>query len=257
MIKVAFVVTNEVYRMLQATAARHEQALPVYLRAAVFRDAQIAASAIEAQPAVGMPKLTRTKRDLLTLLQKHATINKGAPYLTTGQIGAALQQSDQAVYLNLRYLLRDGLIERGENLQRQGQPGAPFKTYSITELGARSLSDDQHRMTRAYDDLQERTQAAYSDLGQGNERPKPTTPQVDPSRVHNALRYIAMAQLGRAIESEADVDAMKATHARLCAAADSDVAAGAHTYDQILEKLTAKIESLGGQAAISASFNGA
>lgn len=257
MIKVSFAVLPEVYAMLQAASSRAGQVLPVFARDAVFTAAKVDISSIEAQPHMSAPHLTRTKRDILLLLQKHANENKGAPHLTTLQIIGALQQSEQSCYMGLRTLTREGLIERGENMPRKGLQGAPCKTYTISEMGSRVLSDDQNRIDRAHAEFQARSVAAYAALGQGPSPIAPARPPVDPARVHSLLRYIAMAQLGRAIDSEADVDAMKATHARLCQAADSDVAAGAHTYDQILEKLQAKIDSLGGQRAISIAFNGA
>lgn len=254
MIKVSFMVLPEVYRMLQVAAARASVALPVYVRDAVFQVSQIDAASLSAQPDTRMPRLTPTKRDILRLLQSYKAQNAGAPYMTTGQIKATLRFSDQGIYINVRTLLREGLIERGDNLSRTAEPGAPLKTYTITDLGDRSLSDDQARVQTANDDYNERSQAAYDALTPVPQGVRPDDRTFKPN-VHAALRYIAMAQLGRAIESEADVTAMRAAHVRLCEAADMDVTSGAHSYGQILEKVAAKIETLGGFDAISDRFN--
>lgn len=254
MIKVSFVVLPEVYRALQVAAAREGKALPVFAREAVFKTAQIDVSGFEPQPDTLGPKLTPTKRDALMLLQKAKLDNPGAPHLTTSQISDSLQQSDQSVYLNLRSMLRDGLLDRGENVIRSGNPGAPCKCYAISDLGSRVLSDDLGRLQRAHSEFQAQSQAAYAAIGQGNVQPKGNDQTYAP-QAHAMLRYIAMAQLGRSIESEADVETMKATHAALVQACDADVAAGAHTYAQILEKVTAKVEALGGVQAISDRFN--
>lgn len=251
--KVSFVVPFDVYRIIQACAARASLAVPVFVRDIVFQACQVDASALEAMPLASTPRLTATKREMLALLLKQKQTCPAEPYLTTMQISVPLQQSDQSVYINLRALLREGLIDRGGNIQRAGNPGAPFKTYAISSFGEACLTADQGRVEKVFKEFQERSQAAFNETVA--HAPHTLKPLVDPARVHNLLRYIAMAQLGRAIDSEADVDAMKATHARLCQAADSDVAAGAHTYDQILERVAAKIEALGGQEAISQRFN--
>lgn len=249
MLKVSFMCLHEVYAVLQANAARAGLALPVYVRDLVFQGAKIDASQVAAQPETGMPKLTQSKRAILTLLQNH----KGTDYLTTRQIQAAVQCSDQAVYLALRALKADGWIERGQNLQRGGMQGAPQKTYAISDLGSRVLSDDQTRVDRAQAEFQARTQAAWQ--GVQPAAPKPPVDSAFKANVHASLRYIAMAMLGRAIESETDVENMRATHERLCTAADMDVTSGAHSYGQILEKVTAKIQALGGTDAIVQRFN--
>lgn len=254
MIKVSFMVAPEVYRMLQVAAARASQALPVYVRDAVFQVSQIDAASLAAQPETRMPRLTPTKRDILALLKSYRDQNAGAPYMTTGQIKATLKFSDQGIYINVRTLLREGLIERGDNLSRTSEPGAPLKTYTITDLGERSLSDDLARVQTAHDEFNTRSQAAYDALTPQQPKPKGNDHTYAP-QAHAMLRYIAMAQLGRSIESEADVETMKATHAALVQACDADVAAGAHTYAQILEKVTAKVEALGGVQAISDRFN--
>lgn len=254
MIKVSFAVPPEVYAVIQASAARAGDPLPVFVRDIVYKACEVDASSLASMPAVA-PRLTVTKRDLLTLLQNHRASNEGAPYLTTQQISGALSQADMTIYLNLRALLRDGLIERGQNVQRSGQPGAPCKAYAITEMGTRTLTDDTTRVARAHADFQARSREAYAAVGNATGEVKRPDDAAFKPNVHSALRYIAMAQLGRAIESETDVETMKASHARLCQAADSDVTSGAHTYGQILEKLTAKIQSLGGFDAISERFN--
>lgn len=255
MIKVSFAVLPEVYSMLQAASSRAGQVLPVFAREAVYAAAKVDVSSIEAQPHMGAPHLTRTKRDILSLLQKHAAENAGAPHLTTLQVINALQASEQSCYMSLRALMREGLIERGANMQRSGLQGAPCKTYTISEMGVRTLSDDQTRVDRAHAEFQARSTAAYAALGQGPVSAPKGNDQTYAPQAHAMLRYIAMAQLGRSIESEADVETMKSTHAALVQACDADVAAGAHTYAQILEKVTAKVEALGGVQAISDRFN--
>lgn len=254
MFKVSFLVPHEVFGMLQASAGRAGLALPVFVRDTVFKACQIDASALEAMPETHGPKLTRTKRDLLQLLQKHRLACPHDPYLTTMQVSAPLQQSDQSIYMGLRALVRDGLVDRGSNVIRSGNPGAPLKTFAISDLGQACLTDDLTRVERAHNEFQARSQAAYDALTPQQPKPKGNDQTYAP-QAHAMLRYIAMAQLGRSIESEADVETMKATHAALVQACDADVAAGAHTYAQILEKVTAKVEALGGVQAISDRFN--
>lgn len=253
--KIPLIVPQEVYSVLQASAARAGQALPVFVRETLYRACSIDASTLEPAPDV-TPALTPTKRAILSLLLKHKGENAGAPYLTTAQVISGVKASDQGVYINLRALLRDGMIERGQNVQRGGLAGAPSKCFAISDLGSRALSDDLARTERVHTEFQARTQAAYSDLGMGNDTPRPqASPDAFKANAHAALRYIAMAQLGRAIESETDIETMKATHARLCEAADLDVSSGAHSYSEILERVTARIQALGGTDAIRERFN--
>lgn len=241
----------EVFRLAQAQAAREGAILPVWVRRVLFSALQVSEQTQAASDAPAF-RLTPTKHAFLTLLEKNGT-------LTTQALRDASHVAAQTVYNQIRDLSREGLIERGDNVKMNAGAGAPCKSWSITPLGREVLKSEHTSAQRTLEAMNtvaiESARAVGMLVPEASQAPHVTPDETYRPQVHGMLRYVAMALLGRAIESDIDLDWAKVKHAHLCTVADTDVREGKSTYAGFLEKVTAKVESLGGMGAIVERFN--
>lgn len=246
----------------ELTAGRALMTMDMWIRNLIAEKLNMTDAEMVADTAAPLPHLTPMKRQVLSLLQKASPMP-----LTTTQLVQTTHKAQPYVYIQVRDLLHAGMISQCE-VPRTGHVGAPAKAYSITELGTLVLGDKEKR-DKAELERWEAMQAAHVASTRAairesiahipvTERPAPIPTPDETYRplLKSALYYLAMSALDRSIQSEEDVNAMKARHVTLTTSCDSAVKEGKTTYSALLKEATDKIESLGGRAAISERFNG-
>lgn len=249
-VKMSCFVPQEVYEAARNAATNGRASLPVWLREVVFKALSFTPSAPD-DPATRY-KLKPSFRRILEILADPGMQRPASTSVIIDKAACSLQGG----YATLRELTRAGLIDRCENQQNKGA-GAPLKTYAISEFGVSVLAADRNHLATVHEEYQQHTAQLSKQYYQGNGLSPKQTDDACRQLAHHSLYYIAMAQLKRSIESEADVDAMKERHEALKRTSDSEVSKGEYTYAALYEALTKKIESLGGERAISQRFNGA